>query len=146
MGMNQFSVMNDQEKKSFNGYHKGVAQQTEKTHKHQRELPADFKMNPVGSLPRSVDWREKGVVSPVKDQGHCGSCCECSSVGAITPKPYYLLLTPGAFAATAVIESHVALASGLLFSLSPEQLAMCSPNPNSCGGTGGCNGATANPH
>jgi cathepsin L len=37
----------------------------------------------------------------------------------------------------------VAIASGLLFDLSPEQIAMCSPNPESCGGTGGCEGATA---
>jgi cathepsin L len=37
----------------------------------------------------------------------------------------------------------VALATGLLFNLSPEQIAMCAPNPNHCGGTGGCEGATA---
>jgi cathepsin L len=48
-----------------------------------------------------------------------------------------------AFASTAVIESHVAINSGLLFDLSPEQIAMCAPNPDSCGGTGGCQGATA---
>ena len=42
-----------------------------------------------------------------------------------------------------MIESHVALATGLLFDLSPEQIAMCAPNPDSCGGTGGCAGATA---
>ena len=59
----------------------------------------------------------------MKDQGYCGSCW--------------------AFASTEVIESHVALASGLLFDLSPEQIAMCAPNPDSCGGTGGCQGATA---
>lgn len=27
--------------------------------------------------------------------------------------------------------------------MSPQQVAMCSPNPNSCGGTGGCQGATS---
>jgi cathepsin L len=46
-------------------------------------------------------------------------------------------------ASTAVLESFVALSSGYLFELSPQQVAMCSPNPNSCGGTGGCQGATS---
>lgn len=36
----------------------------------------------------------------------------------------------------------MAISSGRLYNLSPQQLAMCTPNPDSCGGTGGCNGAT----
>ena len=64
-----------------------------------------------------------GIVSPVKDQGHCGSCW--------------------AFATTAVIESHVSKASGLMYDLSTEQMAMCAHNPLSCGGTGGFSGSTA---
>lgn len=59
----------------------------------------------------------------MKDQGHCGSCW--------------------AFASTATIESHVALNSGLLFDLSVQQMAMCAPNPNHCGGDGKCEGSTA---
>jgi hypothetical protein len=43
----------------------------------------------------------------------------------------------------ATLESHVALSTGLLYDLSPQQLAMCSPNPDSCGGTGECGGAAA---
>jgi cathepsin L len=80
-------------------------------------------MQPVERLPKFVDWRTKGIVTAVKDQGHCGSCW--------------------AFASTAVIESHVAKNSGLLFDLSVQQMAMCAPNPNKCGGTGGCAGSTA---
>ena len=78
----------------------------------------NINMKPVSELPTEVDWRSSGIVSAVKDQGGCGSCW--------------------AFAATATLESHIAKETGLLFSLSPQQIASCSPNPDKCGGTGGC--------
>jgi len=121
-GVNKFSAMTPEEKKAFHGISKGHLQVQKSTLKHNKSLPADFQMKSVKDLPTSVDWRQSGIVSAVKDQGHCGSCW--------------------AFAATATIESHVAKATGLLFDFSPEQIAMCSPNPDSCGGSGGCNGAT----
>lgn len=123
-GVSKFTVMTPAEKKAMFGRSKGVARNQHKMLKSTHDLPADFKLKAVSDLPKNVDWREvPNAVTPVKDQGHCGSCW--------------------AFASTAVIESHVGLASGLLFDLSPEQIAMCAPNPNNCGGTGGCNGATA---
>jgi len=72
-------------------------------------------------VPDAVDWRSKGVVSNVKDQGRCGSCW--------------------AFATTATVESHVALATGKLPVLSPQQLVSCAPNPLECGGKGACEGS-----
>lgn len=88
------------------------------------ELPSNFVLKPVSDLPTSVDWRTRAdTVTAVKDQGSCGSCW--------------------AFASTAVLESHVAIATGELFDLSPQQIAFCTPNPNQCGGSGGCGGATS---
>jgi cathepsin L len=122
-GINKFSAMTTAERKAYHGRSKGVAAKS-KDLKAQKTLEEiGYQIRSLSDLPASVDWREKGIVSPVKDQGHCGSCW--------------------AFAATATVESYVAKNTGLMFSLSPEQIAMCAPNPASCGGTGGCEGATA---
>ncbi|KAL4491454.1 hypothetical protein ABPG72_008110 [Tetrahymena utriculariae] len=84
-----------------------------------------YKAKGLTNLPDSVDWRDKGVVSPVKDQGDCLSCW--------------------AFTAASVLESHAAIAagSGNLKTLSTQQLVSCVPNPKQCGGQGGCFGAVA---
>lgn len=74
-------------------------------------------------VPNDIDWRTKGVVTPVKNQGGCGSCW--------------------AFAATETMESCVAIATGKLLTLSEQDVVSCSKNPKHCGGTGGCQGATA---
>jgi len=122
-GVNKFTVMTAAEKKAFFGHSKALGRSQKKSLKSARKLPDDFVLQPVDALPKHVDWREAGIVGPVKDQGHCGSCW--------------------AFASTATIESHVAKASGYLYDLSIQQIASCTPNPNSCGGTGGCQGATS---
>jgi len=122
-GINKFSAMSKDEKMVFTGRNKRAAATHSTALKSVKSLPKDFVMKPVADLPTTVDWREKDVVSSVKDQGHCGSCW--------------------AFASTATLESHVAINSGLLFSLSTEQIAMCAPNDNHCGGTGKCEGSTA---
>lgn len=59
----------------------------------------------ISSLPDSIDWRDKGVVNDVKDQGQCGSCW--------------------AFSTVASVESRNAIKTGKLFSLSEQQLVDC---------------------
>ena len=69
-----------------------------------------------------MDWRTKGVVTAPKNQAACGSCW--------------------AFSTAETLESHIAVKTGKLLTLSEEEFVSCMPNPNDCGGTGGCQGAT----
>merc|ERR1712244_151885 len=76
---------------------------------------------PAKDLPAEVDWRKQGVVTDVKNQGQCGSCW--------------------AFCTTEMIESYAGIATGDVPILSAQQVTACTPNPLSCGGTGGCMGS-----
>jgi len=71
-------------------------------------------VNVSASLPTSIDWRTKNVVTPVKDQGNCGSCWAFSAVGQF--------------------ESDWALAGNKLTKFSPQQVVDCDSQD------GGCNG------
>ncbi|KAH8618095.1 putative Papain family cysteine protease Protein of unknown function (DUF3586) [Trypanosoma vivax] len=69
---------------------------------------------PPGKAPAAVDWRRKGAVTPVKDQGSCGSCWSFSAIGNI--------------------EGQWAAAGNPLTSLSEQMLVSCDTKDNGCGG------------
>jgi cathepsin L len=119
-GINHFSDLTEEEMQASKGLHRGLMNLQKLKQNRLASAPEDISL--LAHLPRSVDWRDHNVVTAVKDQGKCGSCWT--------------------FATAELIESSVALATGELHDLSPQQIVSCAPNPDGCGGTGGCEGGT----
>jgi cathepsin L len=113
--MNKFGDFTNQEfRKMMNGFnmtaHRLAASQKPEVFGHNFE-------NPTVEIPDSVDWRTQGYVTPIKDQGQCGSCW--------------------AFSAVAGLEGQHFKASGKLVSLSEQNLVDCSGKFGNQGCDGG---------
>jgi len=75
------------------------------------------------AMPYEFSWANLSTIAaPSEDQGDCGSCW--------------------AMASSVAMKSRAEI-KGIPNRFSAEQLIACTPNPHKCGGTGGCDGATA---
>lgn len=78
---------------------------------------------PKEVLPEEVmNWTKLSSLSRVRNQGGCGSCWAVTS--------------------STVLDAHAEIYKSPQRSFSIQELVSCVPNPRSCGGTGGCEGAT----
>jgi len=102
LGVNQFADLTNDE---FVDLHTGFA-----------AVPTGLETADLSNVaaPSSYDWRDHGAVTPVKNQGQCGSCW--------------------AFSTTGTVEGAIFIASGNLVSLSEQNLMDCDSNNNACNG------------
>ncbi|EXB38958.1 Thiol protease aleurain-like protein [Morus notabilis] len=107
LGVNRFADWTWEE---FKKHRLGAAQNCSATTKGNHKLTD-------AALPVTKDWREEGIVSPVKDQGSCGSCWTFSTTGAL--------------------EAAYKQAFGKHISLSEQQLVDCAGAFNNFGCNGG---------
>ncbi|KAK9294682.1 hypothetical protein QLX08_010799 [Tetragonisca angustula] len=104
------TMFSDLTPKEFKTRHLGLRTEL----KHENEIPLREAEIPDVPLPSNFDWRDHGVVTPIKDQGQCGSCW--------------------AFSVTGNVEGQYAIKHNQLLSLSEQELVDCDTLDEGCNG------------
>ncbi|KAG6515791.1 hypothetical protein ZIOFF_026221 [Zingiber officinale] len=109
LGMNQFADLTNEEFRArFLGNFSRLRRSAS------GKISSRYRLREGDDLPDSIDWREKGAVVPVKDQGQCGDCW--------------------AFSTVAAVEGINKIVTGNLISLSEQELLDCDTGNDGCDG------------
>lgn len=108
VGINQFTCHTPSEYKSLLGV------QVPKRNLIYNYQKTKLNLNAIKSAPDSFDWRDRGVVNAIKNQGDCGSCW--------------------AFSTITTSESAYAITTGNLLQFSEQNLVDCAPSFGCRGG------------
>ena len=107
LGKNKFFNMTFDEFSKYKGY------------KNYNNFPhSTYNYNKNDLTPESWDWREHGIVGPIKNQQQCGSCWAFSAIGSL--------------------ESQISKKTGKNISLSEQEMVDCVKNIESPDGTFTC--------
>jgi len=106
-GFTKFSDWSLREQQSLNGF-------VRNPNRPSKEFVVQKRDTAQSAPTKAIDWVAKGMTTPVKDQGQCGSCW--------------------AFSTTETVESAILMAGQSVKPLSPQEIVDCDSSDSGCNG------------